>query len=470
MRVSNPAHYRLYDHFVKILKAESSAQKLIKFKNLNFFVILLFWILGIKTILQTKAAVVPDSGGYLVGNTSNSWGNISFTGESSRAWPTLLFYSITKSLDSKIFMQTVLYLTAVSFFLLVTVARKRNTLSVVTTSLICILFLSDNTFQWNALILAESTTLSFTLIGLSFYILTAIRTGNSAIFLISGTFFLTLACLVRAQLLISMVIIIFGLLVVKKNKAFTYLGIFTILITFGYVSYVNSNINETWGTGSSQTTRNTVNYYFLTATETKNDSLTTRIFRSLPPDAPKCLKSEESRAPFVSAPGPYVFQSQQYLRCALGVQWLNENFFSFYSKFLLQNPIQIFESSRTYLPDSISAVKYAEVKGLIPSWIEDFWKTGSNGGVDSTPFYSWIFISIFRILSQVRKGSDVRLFTLSIIWLGMFISLIVTYLFMNAETSRIAVSSVYPLFAIAMVITFNASDKKVRIKNGKRSI
>jgi len=367
-------------------------------------------------------------------------------------------------------LQTVLYLIAVSFFLLVTVARKRNALSVVTTLLICILFLSNNTFQWNAAILAESTTLSFTLIGLTFYILTAIRTDHSAIFLVSGTFFLALASLVRAQLLISMVIIVFGLVILKKNKVLSYVGIFTVLVTFGYVSYVNTNINETWGTGSSQATRNTVSYYFLTATETKNDSLTTRLFQSLPPDAPECLKSEESRAPFVSAPGPYVFQSQQYLRCALGVQWLNGNFFSFYSKFLLQNPIQIFESSKTYLPDSISAIKYAEVKGPIPSWIEDFWKTGSNGGVDTTPFYSWIFLSMFRILSQVRKGGDIRLFTLSSIWLGMFISLVVTYLFMNAETSRIAVSSVYPLIAIAIVIIFNFPDKKARIKNGKRSI
>jgi hypothetical protein len=243
---------------VKTLKVKAPAQGMNKFKNWNFLAILVFWILGIRTILQTKASVAPDSGGYLVGNTSTSWGNISFTGESSRAWPTLLFYSITNSLDSKIFLQTVLYLIAVSFFLLVTVARNRNTLSVVTTLLICILFLSNNTFQWNAAILAESTTLSFTLIGLTFYILTAIRTHHSAIFLVSGTFFLALASLVRAQLLISMIIIVFGLVILKKNKVLSYVGIFTVLVTFGYVSYVNTNINETWGTGSSQATRNTV--------------------------------------------------------------------------------------------------------------------------------------------------------------------------------------------------------------------
>jgi len=332
------------------------------------------------------------------------------------------------------------------------------------------MFLSDNTFQWNGYILSESTTLSFSLIGLSFYILTAIRTNHSAIFLIVGTLFFTLASLVRAQLLISMIIVVFGLLVLKKNKLLSFIGIFSVLVAFGYVSFVSANINETWGKNLSQTTKNTVSYYFLTATETKNDALTTRLFRSLPPDAPLCLKSEDSRAPFVSAPGPYVFQSQQYLRCALGVQWVNENFFKFYSKFLLQNPIQIFESSRTYMPDSISAVKYADIQGPIPSWMGDFWETGSNGGVDTTPFYSWIFLSMFRIFSQLRKGADIRLFTLSSIWLGMYISLVVTYLFMNAETTRIAVSIVYPLIAIAMVIIFNGSDKKVRIKNGKRRI
>ena len=437
-----------------------------KFKTWNFFLIFVFWILGIMSILKTKVAVFPDSGGYLVGNTSTSWGSISFTGDSVRAWPTLLFYSLTNSLDSKIFLQTALYLAAVTFFLFVTVAKKHNTLSVVATFLICVLFLSDNTFQWNAYILAESTTLSFTLIGLSFYILAAIRNNHSAIFLILGTLFVALASLVRAQLLVSMIIIVFGLVVLKKDKMLSLIGIFAVLLAFGYVSYVSANINETWAKNSSQTTKNAVSYYFLTATETKNDVLTTRLFRSLPPEAPLCLKSEESRAPFVSAPGPYVFQSQQYLRCPLGVQWVNENFVKFYSKFLLQNPIQIFESSRTYMPDSISAVKYADFKGPLPSWMGDFWKTGSNGGVDTSPYYSWIFLSLFRIFSQLRKGSDIRLFTLSSIWLGMYISLAVTYLFMNAETSRIAVSIVYPLIAVAMVIIFNVSDKKERIKRG----
>ena len=437
-------------------------------KNWNYLAILVFWIFGIKTILQTKVAVFPDSGGYLVGKSSTSWGILSFTGESSRAWPTLLFYSFTDSLNSKVFLQTLLYLGAVTFFLLVTVAKKRDTKSLISTGLICMLFLSNNTFQWNASILAESTTMSFTLIGLSFYFLSLIRKDNWAFPLIAGTCFFTLASLVRAQLLIPMILIVLALAIIKKKLAFSTLGFVTTVLAFSYVSIVNANINETWGTGSSQTTRNAVNYYFLTATETKNDSLTTRVFENLPSAAPACLKTQDSRAPFVSVPGPYVFQSEQHLRCASGVQWVNENFFSFYSKFLLKNPIHIFESSRSYLPESISAVKYADVKGPIPIWIEAFWKTGSNGVIDTTPFYIWIFLPILRIVSQVGKGVDMRLFTLSTMWIGMLISLMVTYLFMNAEPSRIAASSVYPLIATALLIMFYDTEKKVMKQSAKK--
>lgn len=453
---------------MRIRGIESPFLELSKFKNRNLLVILAFWILGIKTILQTKAAVFPDSGGYLVGNTSTAWGILSFSGESSRAWPTLLFYSIVDNVNSKVLLQTLLYLVAVSFFLLVTVAKKKNKLSLVSTSIICIFFLSNNTFQWNASILAEGTTLSFTLIGLSFFVLSATQKVNSIVPMIAGTIFFTLASLVRAQLLIPMLFIAVALALIKRDKIFYIFTLITIVLSFIYVSFVNANINETWGTGSSHTTRNAVSYYFLTATETKNDSLTTRLFENLPSDAPPCLKIQESRAPFVSAPGPYVFQSEQYLRCPSGVQWVNENFFAFYTKFLLKNPIQIFESSRTYLPESISAVKYADVKGPIPNWLEDFWKTGSNGVIDTTPFYFWLILPIIRIASKIKKQFDPKFLALSFLWSGMLISLVVTYLFMNAEPSRIAVSSVYPLIAISLVIIFYDTEKKVMNKYAKQ--
>jgi hypothetical protein len=107
------------------------------------------------------------------------------------------------------------------------------------------LFLSNNTFQWNASILAESTTMSFTLIGLSFYFLSLIRKDNWAFPLIAGTCFFTLASLVRAQLLIPMILIVLALAIIKKKLAFSTLGFVTTVLAFSYVSIVNANIKET---------------------------------------------------------------------------------------------------------------------------------------------------------------------------------------------------------------------------------
>jgi hypothetical protein len=53
-------------------------------------------------------------------------------------------------------------------------------------------------------------------------------------------------------------------------------------------------------------------------------------------------------------------------------------------------------------------------------------------------------------------------------WIGMLISLMVTYLFMNAEPSRIAASSVYPLIATALLIMFYDTEKKVMKQSAKK--
>ena len=136
-----------------------------KFKSRNLLIVICFWIAGLNTARNFRIEVFPDSGGYLIGNSVSEWGNLSFLGESVRAWPTLMFYSFSNSLESKAFLQSILYLSAVTLFLGSTVAFKKSVKSSIATILICCLFLSNNVFQWNATILAESSTLSFVLIG-----------------------------------------------------------------------------------------------------------------------------------------------------------------------------------------------------------------------------------------------------------------------------------------------------------------
>lgn len=472
-------------------------------RRINFLVIAIFWMIGIKSTRNSKFAEFADSGGYVVGTTSNAWGNISFDGHSVRAWPTLLVNSLGNSSESRVWIQTILYLLAVSLFLLSTIAFRRTLASNIATILICCLFLSNNVFQWNLAILAESTTLSFVLIGLSFFFLALKHEKFEYLFLLIGIFTMMLASLVRMQLLVPVAILVLVTLLIKRKRLFSILGVITITLATSYVSLVNSNINAVWGGGAALTSKNTVSFYFLTAYQTKNDQLTDRLFKALPESAPRCLKTNDSRAPFVDAPGPYVFQSQQYGRCLSGVLWLNDNFIKFYLKFLIFNPVHIFETARTYLPESISDVKYGTFHGSIPSWLETFWMTNPNGIKDSLPFYTWVFLPLISLLyaiqrlrkessesnhkvdkkvSQSKRKAAVELLKLkrkegleSLViyasaWVGFFVSLTATYLFMNAELSRIAVSSVYPFIALSIIILMYREEPKRRLvkDDGKR--
>ena len=62
-----------------------------RLKNWNYLTILAFWIFGIKTILQTKVAVFPDSGGYLVGKSSTS---LSFSPRWRKDFSSLLLWRL----------------------------------------------------------------------------------------------------------------------------------------------------------------------------------------------------------------------------------------------------------------------------------------------------------------------------------------------------------------------------------------
>jgi hypothetical protein len=428
-------------------------KRLLKLFNFNIFIIAGFWILGLISTTKIPPAIFPDSGGYLLGTSENAWGNFSVTGESVRAWPTQFIFALASENDGRVFIQTLLYLSSVTFFLYATSQFRKERTSYFSTILICALFLSDNVFQWNFAILSESTTLSLYLAGISFLILSLKYKRFQLLFFSLALFFMMLGCLVRLQLLVPTIAISIFVFMLNRQVKFIAPGFILLACIVSYSLYVNSNISEVWGGGQGQTSKNTTSYYFLTATETKNDALSDRLFENIPKSAPSCLKTNSSRAPFVESPGPYVFQAQQYQRCLNGVLWLNENFIPFYLKFLITNPIYVVETAWTYLPESISDVKYAAYKGYIPTWIQDMWTTNANYVVNSLPFYIWILFPVLALVLKRKNLFKVQTLALVVIWLGLFVSLLSTYLFMNAELARIAVSSVYPLISISIILS-----------------
>jgi hypothetical protein len=427
--------------------------KLRKTFNLNIFLIAIFWVLGLKSITKSPPAIFPDSGGYLLGTTEKAWGNFSLIGESVRAWPTQFIFALASDNDGRVLVQILLYLSSVTLFLFATTQFKKNRSSYFSTLLVCSLFLTDNVFQWNFTILSESSTLSFYLTGISFVILSLKYERFSLLFFSIALFFMMLGCLVRLQLLVPTILISIFVVLINRRARFIAPRVFLLVCIVSYSLFLNSNISAVWGGGLGQTSKNTTSFYFLTATETKNDRLSDRLFESIPKSAPSCLQTNDSRAPFVESPGPYVFQSQQYLRCLPGVLWLNENFISFYLKFLFTNPAYILETAWTYLPESISDVTYSNYDGYIPTWLQDLWTTNANYVTNPIPFYIWVLFPLLALLLKRKDLVKVQTLGLVVIWLGLLGSLLSTYLFMNAELARIAVSSVYPLISLSIILT-----------------
>jgi hypothetical protein len=120
---------------------------------------------------------------------------------------------------------------------------------------------------------------------------------------------------------------------------------------------------------------------------------------------------------------------------------------------LFTNPAYILETAWTYLPESISDVTYSNYDGYIPTWLQDLWTTNANYVTNPIPFYIWVLFPLLALLLKRKDLVKVQTLGLVVIWLGLLGSLLSTYLFMNAELARIAVSSVYPLISLSIILT-----------------
>ena len=441
---------------------------LIYSKNgISYLVLILFWIFGLNIVLGQEAVLFPDSGGYLLKSTTDGWSNFSFMGNSTRAWPTMLVYSLVDTHNARIILQTIIYLFALTFLILTTslVAKGwRNLLGLVLVICIC---LSDNFFQWNLAILSESTTLSFIVLGLSFFRLSFYSKKSNLLFFVISQIFLLLASLVRPQLLV----VVFVCFVIWLNRYFTLKNLLRtpllMLLIFIYVIILNSNISNFWATGGAGTTnKDAISFYFLTSTDTRNDRLTNRLFEAIPSQAPRCLREENNRASFIEPPGPYAFQGNQYLNCPTGVNWANNEFLGFYIRFLVLNPIHVVETAIHYFPGSLYDSKYANPDTVVPYYIESLWTVRGTSFIQGLKLIPWILIPILSLMFRLKNRSRFKrkeFFDVNFaLYVGFFCSQLITHLLMNAESTRISYTSMLP--AMILAVLYLVSNDKERLE------
>jgi hypothetical protein len=425
----------------------------------NISVLTFIWIIGCVQAQSTPVRY-PDSPGYILGSSASDSASLSFEGNSFRAWPTSLFFALSDSDTSRVLYQSLFYLSAVTLFILTTTMKKSGLASYVGSLLLSSLFLSANVFQWNLAILSESTTLSFVLIALSFSYLSFESKQKSTLYFLAGEFFLLLACLTRPYLIVLMFII--GMIWLRKHFSIQKLAIASsVLLVFAfYIIGVNANINKYWGGDDSKgVTRNAISFYYLTSTDTRIDDLTNSLFRALPTDSPECLREKSSRASFKKEPGPYNFVAIEITRCPSGIKWVNDNFVNFYVKFLFENPSYVFRTILTFFPDSISESSYTTLELKIFSILNTLWTTNTASPQHLIPFFLWFGIPPILMTFRTFRTDSKGMTDSFLMWVGLNISLLGTYLLMNSESSRIGSISAYPAVALSIVILTTFIDK-----------
>lgn len=414
----------------------------------------ILWTGGALRISQYSVNRFPDSGGYIIGESPEDWGLLSFTGQHIRAWPTVLFYAIFQQDDLRIVAQCFLYLTAWTLFLIAWFPPIRKVLAIVGSTVLAALALSPPAWQWNETLLAESTAISFLVIALALFGFGLRATRFQIHLFVASLLSVLVVCLVRVQLLpvlLTLAILSVAVLVIRRHQGWSRGVLLLTVVTvasFLYAGWLNQQIDDYWAQGAAQTTRSTTNFFFLTATDSADDVATDTLYEAAREPSPPCL--DGLRASMVDAPGPYVFSTQQTQRCPDGIAWLNSRFNLWYASWIIRNPSYVAQVGSTYLPRAYLFSPYAEIQAT-PIVIEDYlWYPRS---LSIQGWLLWLLIPIgFGIVAVAipRPASKFAIISLSGIQLSLALGLLIGFLAMNAEEVRVSAVGAHCLIACSI--------------------
>jgi hypothetical protein len=209
-----------------------------------------------------------------------------------------------------------------------------------------------------------------------------------------------------------------------------------------YAITVNKNISDNWGVGTKPS-RNTANFFFLTA-EGPNTPFGSFLRDKIPLEAPPCLRDN-----WADDTQPFVHVNRMINICPTGIQWVNENFVSWYTKILVSNPTYALKYFKHYLPlVNSSALYYSNTYIFIPESFVHLYFVDTHvthGFVVSSVIALFLLLSISTGL--LSRSNNVRFDVIfAIFGVFSFITMTSTMLLMTAEVQRIVIPSLTLLF------------------------
>lgn len=384
----------------------------------------------------------PDSGGYLAWG-SGSFGKFSLTGESIRAWPTMLIFLGGPTLG--VALQYSVYAFACAEFCKSLKRLVSPPWQVPIVSLALLFLLARNSIQWQSIVLSEGLTNSLTVLAVAYAIRFAdeVRVRHFAIAVAAAG----LAFVNRpTQAPLLALVGAFGVVILLKRSEIRSAAamLALVLISVFYGLALNANINDHWAEGASGFTRSSVNFSFLTASGAR-DSRPDQLFSALraDPDVPRCITS--IRADMDD--GPFAFQNDLAATCPRDVAWINDSFQRWYLSYLIRNPGYIFFTAAQSLGvTGASWTDYAEPWSPVPPAIEYLF-TGIRSFPALFPAMAiWFVASALGLVMAVRhnrrvsriiKGHPRQIALAIIVFVASAGSIVLANLQMNIEMTRI---------------------------------
>lgn len=451
----------------------------------------LMWLAGTVTVILADPVRYNDSPGYVPGTGGDAAGTVSLLGDAVRAWPTVVLYGLAGSDPSRVALQTAIALAAWSLLIWAFLARVRPLVAAVAGGLLAVLALAPVAYQWNLLILSDSLSISLVLGGVALLRLGVPPGPRATLWTWLGLLALSLAGVSKlpatAILLAALVWCIArwarsGRLhdtisrpreATRANWGAIAAGGAAAVLLVVYPVAVNSAIDRAWVEGEpGGTSRNAVNFYFLTATDINSglspipeasragaqglldraQAASDALVAALPDDAPECL----GRAPFSGEPGPFDFREVQVRDCPDGVAWVQDRFVIWYATFLVTHPDYVADVLAYRLPVSLTAAPYTGYVSLVPPALALLFADATLGEVTYLPLPLWLLAGLIAwAIVAVRFVRGRRIAGGSLLlaaFPGGIAAWSVTLLVMNAEMQRISAVATVPLLAFSILL------------------
>lgn len=417
-----------------------------------WFGILVAWISG-------DFNLFPDSPGYEVSQGFP----LSFVGDSLRAWPTPLLFSLNDSYRAQTFMQALLYGASWTAVIWVFLRHFGWPRALVSSGALVSLALTPLYLQWTMTILSEATTLSLVLFGVAAaqaFMQQLVRGSPSrALLFILGMASMTafgLAAVSRLTLVMILVSIglILGLASWRSGQrplAGFLVAILVVLV--GYTVWVNSRIDEYWGVSRAAT------YYgYLTASDTRlQNVLADPLFAHMTDIGPECLAQHRASFGGITAPDPYQLRGHLATACPEGVAWLEANFQREYGKYVITHPSYTSRYLLTYLPQVSDAGGYGGISSVLPAAVASLYTSATDVDHDFRPIYLWLALWVCSSFLMIRLLVSKReIFTLVIVPVvasaASVLVMLATVLTTNLEEARVSSQASALLIATVIIL------------------